>query len=422
VAILTSPAVDRRGTSPVAPVEGRRRSLVVELLAHPQASFYLVLVPAVLLLALGMMMVLSASSVYGFVQFGDAYYFVKRQVVFLALGGLAAAILARRSPQHLKVLGWVLVVAAVGLQLLTFTPLGFTKNGNTNWVQFGTSFFRVQPSELAKMAIVVWGADIFARKIKLLSDPRHLLVPFVPVSAILIGLVVMQADLGTGMIMGALVLAVLWYVGASWKLLAGIVGGVAVALGLLVVTSTYRMNRILGFFNQDLDPLGVNHQPIRAIFALASGGWWGLGLGASRQKWGGLVESHTDYVLAVIGEELGLVGTLLVLVLFLILGYAGFRIAMRSDIRFCRYTAAGITSWFMIQALVNIAVVLRMVPVLGVPLPLVSYGGSSLLVNLMGLGVLLACARQEPAYRALLRRRSNRKRDRALVTTAAGRG
>ncbi len=422
MAILTSPAVDRRGTPPKALVEGRRRSLVVELLAHPQASFYLVLVPAVLLLALGMMMVLSASSVYGFVQFGDAYYFVKRQVVFLALGGLAAAILARRSPQHLKVLGWVLVVAAVGLQLLTFTPLGFTKNGNTNWVQFGTSFFRVQPSELAKMAIVVWGADIFARKNKLLSDPRHLLVPFVPVSAILIGLVVMQADLGTGMIMGALVLAVLWFVGASWKLLAGIVGGVAVTLGLLVVTSTYRMNRILGFFNQDLDPLGVNHQPIRAIFALASGGWWGLGLGASRQKWGGLVESHTDYVLAVIGEELGLVGTLLVLVLFLILGYAGFRIAMRSDIRFCRYTAAGITSWFMIQALVNIAVVLRMVPVLGVPLPLVSYGGSSLLVNLMGLGVLLACARQEPAYRGLMRRRSNRKRDRALVTTAAGRG
>lgn len=422
MAILTSPAVDRRGTEPNVPEQGRRRSLVVELLAHPQASFYLVLVPAVLLLALGMMMVLSASSVYGFVQFGDAYYFVKRQVVFLALGGVAAAILARRSPQHLKILGWALVIAAVGLQLLTFTPLGFTKNGNTNWVQFGTSFFRIQPSELAKMAIVVWGADIFARKHKLLSDPRHLFVPFVPVSGILIGLVVLQADLGTGMIMGALVLAVLWYVGASWKLLAGIVGGVGAVIGLLVVTSTYRMNRILGFFNQDLDPLGVNHQPIRAIFALASGGWWGLGLGASRQKWGGLVESHTDYVLAVIGEELGLVGTLLVLVLFMILGYAGFRIAMRSDIRFCRYTAAGITSWFMIQALVNIAVVLRMVPVLGVPLPLVSYGGSSLLVNLMGIGVLLACARQEPAYRAFLRRRSSRKKDRALVTTAAGRG
>ena len=161
----------------------------------------------------------------------------------------------------------------------------------------------------------------------------------------------------------------------------------------------------------------VNHQPIKAIFALASGGWWGLGLGASRQKWGGLVESHTDYMLAVIGEELGLVGTLVVLILFLVLGYAGLRIAMRSDDRFCRFTAAGVTSWFMIQALLNIAVVLRMVPVFGVPLPLLSYGGSALMANLMALGVLLACARNEPDARALRQRRRRRPK-KSLVTTA----
>lgn len=421
MAIQTSPAVDRRGTGPGTAAAGRRRSLVVEWLAHPQASFYLVLVPAVLLLALGLMMVLSASSVYAFVRFDDAYYFVKRQLIFLVIGGVAAFILARRSPQQLKIFGWLMVVAALVLQLLTFTPLGFTNNGNTNWVQFGTAMFRIQPSEFAKLAIVVWGADVFARKHKRLSDPRHLLIPFVPVSAILIGLVVLQSDLGTGLIMGALVLAALWYVGASWKVIAALVGSVVLVVGALVVTTPYRMTRILGFFNQDLDPLGVNHQPIKAIFALASGGWWGLGLGASRQKWGALVESHTDYVLAVIGEELGLVGTLLVLGLFLVLGYAGFRIAMRSDIRFCRYAAAGVTSWFMIQALVNIAVVLRMMPVLGVPLPLLSYGGSALMANLMALGVLLACARQEPEYRDFVRRR-RRRRERALVTTAAGRG
>ncbi len=422
MAIQTSPAVDRRGTGQGSSRDGRRRSLVVEWLAHPQASFYLVLVPAVLLLALGVMMVLSASSVYAHVRFDDAYYFVKRQVIFLVIGGVAAFLLARRPPQHLKVFGWLMVVAALVLQLLTFTPLGFSNNGNTNWVQFGTSIFRIQPSEFAKLAIVVWGADVFARKHRQLGDPRHLMIPFVPVSAILIGLVVLQSDLGTGMIMGMLVLAALWYVGASWKVLATLVGSVALAVGVLVVTTPYRMTRILGFFNQDLDPLGVNHQPIKAIFALASGGWWGLGLGASRQKWGGLVESHTDYMLAVIGEELGLVGTLLVLGLFLVLGYAGFRIAMRSDIRFTRYTAAGVTSWFMIQALVNIAVVLRMIPVLGVPLPLLSYGGSALMANLMALGVLLACARQEPEYREFLRRRKRRRDRSPLVTTAAGRG
>ena len=420
MAILTSPAVDRRGTEPGGPESGRRRSLVVEWLAHPQASFYLVLVPAMLLLALGMMMVLSASSVYAYVRYDDAYYFVKRQALFLVIGGVAAFFLARRSPQQLKVFGWVLVMVALALEILTFTPLGYSNNGNTNWIRFG-SFSVGQPSELAKLAIVVWAAAIFARKHKLLADPRQLLIPFLPVSLLLIGLVVLQSDLGTGLIMGALVMAVLWYVGASVKLLAGMVGAVALAVAGLIVTSSHRMSRILGFFNQDLDPLGVNHQPIKAIFALASGGWWGLGLGASRQKWGGLVESHTDYMLAVIGEELGLVGTLLVLGLFLILGYGGFRIAMRSDIRFCRYAAAGVTSWFMIQALVNVAVVLRMVPVLGVPLPLLSYGVSALVANLMALGVLLACARQEPDNRAFLRRR-RRRRERALVTTSAGRG
>ncbi|HQZ00330.1 MAG TPA: putative lipid II flippase FtsW [Propionicimonas sp.] len=420
MAILTSPSVDRRGTESPARPTGRRRSLAVEWLAHPQASFYLVLVPAVLLLALGMIMVLSASSVYAYVRWGNAYYFVLRQAVFLLIGGVAAFILAKRSPQQLRVIGWILIIGSLVLQMLTFTPLGYSNNGNTNWVQFGTSIFRIQPSELAKLAIVMWGADIFARKRKQLTDPRHLLIPFLPVSLLLIGLVVIQSDLGTGLIMGALVLAVLWYVGASWKVLGALVGGVAAAVGLLVVTSPYRMTRILGFFNQSVDQLGVNHQPIKAIFALASGGWWGLGLGASRQKWGGLVESHTDYMLAVIGEELGLIGTLSVLVLFFILGYAGFRIAMRSDIRFCRYAAAGITSWFMIQALLNIAVVLRMVPVIGVPLPLLSYGGSALMANLMALGVLLACARQEPEYRAFARRRRRRK-DQALVTTAAGR-
>lgn len=418
MAVLSSPVVDRRETESEDPVPGRRRSLVVEWLAHPHANFYLVLVPALLLLALGVMMVLSASSVYAFVRYdGDAYYFVKRQLLFLALGGIFAFIAAFRSPKQLKIASWALLLIALVLQSLTFTPLGYSNNGNTNWLRFGA--FGIQPSELAKLAIVMWSADLFARKYKRLSDPRHLLVPFLPVSVVLIGLVVLQADLGTGMILGALVLSALWYVGASWKVIGSILGAVVLAVLALVITTPYRMSRILGFFNPDADPLGVNHQPIKAIFALASGGWWGLGLGASRQKWGGLVESHTDYVLAVIGEELGLVGTLLVLALFLVIGWAGFRIAMRSDIRFCRYAAAGITSWFMLQALVNVAVVLRMMPVLGVPLPLLSYGGSALMTNLIGLGVLLACARQVPESRAALRRR---RRGKALVTTARGRG
>ncbi len=422
MAILASPIVDRHGTEAASADLRRRRSLVVEWLAHPMASFYLVLVPMVLSLALGMVMVLSASSVYGFTRWGDAYYFVKRQVVFLILGGAAAFFFARFSPARLKVAGWLVLGAAGVLQILTFTPLGYSNNGNTNWVHFfGVSWFGVQPSELAKLAIVMWGADVMARKGKLLSDPRHLLIPFVPMSALLILLVVLQDDLGTGMIMGALVLVTLWYVGASFRIVFGLIMTVALAVLAMVVASPNRMSRIFGFLNPSADPLGINHQPIRAIVALASGGWWGLGLGASRQKWGGLVESHTDYMLAVIGEELGLVGTLTVLALFLTLGYAGYRIAMRSDDRFSRFLAAGVTSWFMLQALLNVAVVLRMVPVLGVPLPLLSYGGSALIANLIALGALLACARNEPEARAYARRHRRRKA-KALVTTAKAGG
>jgi cell division protein FtsW len=393
---------------------------VVEWLGHPQASFYLVLAPTVLLLLLGSLMVLSASSVYAQVQFGDTYYFVKRHLVFLVLGAAATWFLATSSAQRLKILGWLAVVGAVALQVLTFTSLGWAKNGNRNWVELG-ALGRIQPSEFAKLAIVLWGADLLARKYHLLHQPKHLLVPFLPVSGVLMGLVVLQRDLGTGMVLGAIVLAVLWFVGASWKVLGSMLAVVAAGIGALVLTSGHRMTRILGFLNPELDPLGVNHQPIKGMFALASGGWWGLGLGASRQKWGGLVESHTDYVLAVIGEELGLVGTLSVLGLFLVLGYAGFRIAMRSDILFCRFAAGGVASWLMIQSLLNIAVVLRMAPVIGVPLPLLSYGGSALIANLCGVGILLACARLEPEARALTGRRKRRRATRVTAVVGAAR-
>ncbi len=304
----------------------------------------------------------------------------------------------------------MLVIVSLGLQILTFTPLGWGEaKGNRNWVQFGTSFFRIQPSELAKLAIIVWGADLFARKQKLLDQPKHLLIPFIPVSAVLIGLVVLNRDLGTGMVMGAIVMAMLWHVGASWRMLASIAGSVVAVVVVLIVSSINRMDRILGFFNADHDVMGVNLQPLRGVFALASGGWWGLGLGASRQKWGSLAEAHTDYVLAIVGEELGLVGTLVVLALFLVLGYAGFRIALRSDIAFCRNMSAAITAWLMIQALVNIMVVLKMIPVFGVTLPLLSYGGSGLMANLAAIGMLLACAKLEPQARRLAERKTRKR-------------
>ena len=397
MAILASPLTDRHEASASARTRaGKRRSVVAEWFAHPHADFYLVLVSAALLTVLGAMMVLSASSVNAFAAHGNAYYWFGRQLVFIVVGVVAARWLSRRSRVTLSVLAWVSMAVAFVLQLLTFSPFGVSVNGNLNWVQLGPEFARFQPSEFAKFALVLWAADVFARKAKLIGDPRHLLIPFLPVSLAFVAMVAVHKDLGTAVLLGAIIVAVLWFVGARWSVMLSIFTVIGAGVLVLIYTSPNRMGRLSGFLNPDADPLGANHQPIQAAVALANGGWLGLGLGASRQKWGSLAEAHTDYILAVTGEELGFIGLFVVLALFATFGFAGFRIAMRSTDRFARFAAAGVTSWLMFQALVNILVVLRCLPVAGVPLPFLSYGGSAMIASLCGVGVLLACARWEP--------------------------
>lgn len=406
----------RTGAPPVAPRPSSRAvlSYLKSALDRPMASQHLVLGSAGLLLALGTMMVLSASSYtaaasaeYG----GDAYYFAKRQVVFLCLGLVVALITVRLRLGALRALSWVALFGSLLLLILTYVPgLGSEINGNRNWLQVGPAWMPgIQPSEFAKIAIVLWGADVLARKEKLLDQPRHLLVPYLPVTGIMVLLVIFQGDLGTALVMLAMVFAVLWMVGAPLRVFAGLIVGAAGAVAVLVLTSRNRVERFLGFLNPDADKLGVNMQPTVGIEAIASGGWWGVGLGGSRQKWGRLAEAHTDYIFAVIGEELGLFGSLAVLALFLVLGYAGLRIALRSDQPFHRYLASGITAWFLVQAMINLAVVLRLGPVMGVPLPLLSYGGSSLLATMIAVALLISCARAEPEARALISGRHQRQ-------------
>ncbi|HHU38565.1 MAG TPA: putative lipid II flippase FtsW [Propionibacterium sp.] len=376
------------------------------------ADVVLAVVPTAILLGLGALMVWSASTVFSYRQFGDAYYFMQRHLVFLVVAVVAGFIASRVPPAQLRTLGWVAYGLAGVLLCLTFVPgLGYGVGGNNNWINLGGegSMVRIQPAELAKLALVVWGSAVLANKRKLLDEPKHLVVPFVPFSLLLIGLVVLQKDLGTAIILGALMLALLWCVGAPWRVLGGLMGLVAIGAAVLVTTNTSRIARILGFLDPTSDPTGINHQPMQALYGLATGGWLGVGLGRSRQKWGSLAESHTDYVLAIIGEELGLIGTLVVLVLFVVLAWAGVRIALRSSTYFTRWVSAGITAWLLMQALINIMVVLGLLPVLGVPLPFLSYGGSALLANVMAVGILVACARDEPDARAWLRRRAQAK-------------
>lgn len=379
------------------------------VLDRPMTSYHLVLASAGLLLGLGMLMVLSASSVKAYLSYDDSYYFIKRQIVFVAVGLVAIVIIVKVKQSTLRVLGWVGTFGAMVLLVLTYTPLGVEFQGNRNWLDLGSSALRLQPSEFAKLALVVWGADVLARKQKLLDQPKHLLFPYLPVAGLIILLIVFQGDAGTAAVVIGMVGAVLWMVGAPLRIFAVLAGVGTAGLTTLIVTSPTRISRFTAFLNPNANVDGINHQATVGMYAIASGGWWGVGLGASRQKWGTLPEAHSDFIFAVIGEELGLFGSLMVLAMFLVLGYAGIRIALRSDDDFSRYAAAGVTAWFMVQALVNLGCVLRLLPIAGVPLPLVSYGGSALLANLAGVGILLACARNEPGARKIIAAKSGQR-------------
>ncbi len=410
----------RRRDADAAGSEGSLRASAAHWLAHPMADVFLVTVPALILMGLGMLMVWSASTTFGQRQFGDAYYFVERHAVFLGLA-LVAGLVAQRIPVDLyRRLAWGVLALAVVLLALTFTPLGYGVGGNKNWLNFGgssSSMLRLQPAEFAKLAIVVWGAAVLNNKRTLLGSVKHVIVPFVLFAFGLIGLVVLQKDLGTAIILAVLMLGMLWCVGAPLRVIVGQVALFAAGTAALVYFEPNRMARILGFLNPTSDPTGINHQPIRAIYGLATGGWLGVGLGSSRQKWGALSEAHTDFILAIIGEELGLLGTLCVFALFAILAWGGFRIALRSSTFFGRLVASGLTLWLTLQALINILVVLQWAPVLGLPLPFVSYGGSAMLANVIALGILVACARDEPEALAWRRKRARAAAPRRRFST-----
>lgn len=401
--------------SPARPITAW--SQIKALAASPMAPFYFVIGSVTILVGLGSLMVLSSSSVLAQSRYGDPYYFASRQAFFLAAGLVFAAVLSRVRPTLLRRTGWLAWGLAVILLILVQTPLGRSFYGNRNWLVLGPIQF--QPSEFAKLALIVWCGAVFHNKRGRLHEPAQLAIPLIPLGGLILALVLAGRDLGTGLIIGLIIVLIMWFIGTSLRVLVPL-GAAALGLMLLLVYgSGNRMSRIAVF----LDPASntdLASQPTAALYALASGGWWGLGLGAGKQKWGGLKDgAHTDYIFAVIGEELGLFGVLLVVFLFALLGWAGLEIAMRSDKMFNRVVAAGITGWFLVQAIINIFVVLHLLPVLGVPLPFLSYGGTALMANLMATGVLLAIARDTPAARAYLASRKKKARPRLTSVMAA---
>jgi cell division protein FtsW len=415
---LTRPSA---GTTP----EPARSSLGAagEWLRSPVAPYYLVLTSAAALVSIGLVMVLSASSVRSYVETGNSYGVFVQQLAFAGVGVVLALVGARLPVHWWKRLAIPGLVMAALLQAAVFSPLGGDFQGNRNWIFVGGR--SLQPSEFVKLALVVFGAAVLARKRKVIGRLLHAMIPFViPGAALLIGLVVAGRDLGTAMILVAIAGGMLFVAGLPlrWFLVVGVL--VAVGVGYLAAGSGNRMQRIETWLGDTCTSPHVDgcFQKVHAEYALADGGWWGVGLGASREKWSLLPEPHNDFILAIIGEELGLPGSLAVLVLFGILAYACFRIVADTPDPFVRLAAAGVMIWLLAQACLNIGSVIGMLPIVGVPLPLVSSGGSALVAALMGIGLLLALARSLPGCSDALSGRSSRLRRTLAALPGSGPG
>jgi cell division protein FtsW len=391
---------------------------LVGLLDRPLTSYYLVLGCSMLLLALGLTMVLSASSVSQITQTGSPYTLLDKQALWVAIGLPMMWVAATLPPRAFRTLSYPLLLLSVLALVLVLVPgLGATAGVAgvaTRWISFGS--FQLQPSEPAKLSLVLWGADLLARKEKLrqLTEWRQLLIPLLPGAGLLVLLVMLGDDLGTTLVLLTIFLALFWVVGAPGRLFLGIAGLVGLLVAILIVVEPYRMRRLTGFLNPSGDLLGSHYQANQGLYAVASGGWFGAGLGAGRAQWGYLPHADTDFVFAIIGEELGLIGTLLVLGLFGLLAYAGLRIARRVKDPFMRLAAAGTTAWVVVQAMVNIGTVIGVLPITGIPLPLVSYGGSALIPTLIALGMMLSFAKREPGARQALAARGPGPVGRAL--------
>ncbi len=364
------------------------------------SNFFILLGTTMFLLAFGLVMVLSASSVEDGAGAGHDFFSSFSKQGLYALIGVPLMLIASRMPLAFwKKWAWPAVIGTSILQLLVFLPgIGYYYQGNTNWIKIGG--FTAQPSELVKLALILWIAWILAAKQNLLHDWKHVFLPIAPVAAVSIGLVLAGNDLGTAMILGAIVLGCLFYAGVRFR----IIGVALVAVGLITLIAlniggTSRGSRIKAFLSgcttQEYFKTDC-WQTVHGWWGIASGGIFGSGLGESKEKWSWLPNADNDFIFAIIGDELGFIGAVVVLLLFALLTIAFIRIIRSSTDPFAKVVTAGVMIWLIGQAFVNIAVVLGMLPVLGVPLPLISAGGSSLIASLLAVGVVLSFARHHP--------------------------
>ncbi len=342
---------------------------------------------------LGLAMVLSASSVYSLYEGESTWYHFTRQSIWLSIG-VGALLVGRAVPYQLwrRAVPVVLVVTVAALALVLVPGVGVVANGSRRWIQVGG--FTIQPSEGLKLTMILYTADLLAKRSSELDDWSRTLVPPLVVFGFAGLLVLRQPDLGTVLIAGGIMMVVM-FIGGVRVLPMAIAGAIgASGAVLLSMSESYRRDRLLAFLDPWADPLNTGYQTIQSMVGIASGGVTGVGIGEGRAKWGYLPFAHTDFIYAVVAEEMGFVGASMILVLFLVLAVVGVRIALRAPDRFGTLVAVGIVVWLVLQALVNVGAVVGVLPITGVPLPFVSFGGTSLVAGMGAVGILLNIGRQ----------------------------
>ena len=400
-----------RQAAPVAPARSARSDAAAQVASArihfgrvfkaESASYFLLLGTTLFLVVFGLVMVLSSSSVDSYLENTGFFGTVLRQGVFALVGVPLMLIISRLPLKFWRRVAWpMLIVACLMQSLVVFTPLGIEVAGNTNWLSIGGVQF--QPSEAIKLALVVWLGMILSQKENRLDDWRHVYIPVFGVGGGAVMLVLIGGDLGTVMIMAGILFGSLFFAGVRLRLLAVPLAAGLLLAGLMALTSSNRMTRILSFMGagcEELDgPISAPcWQPLHGTWALANGGIFGVGLGNSKAKWSWLPAADNDYIFAIVGEELGLIGAIVVLFMFILLAFAFLRIMRSSTSLQARVSTAAVLVWLIGQAFVNIGVVLGVFPVLGVPLPLVSAGGTALLTTLGAIGIVLSFTRGDHA-------------------------
>ncbi|KJL45988.1 Lipid II flippase FtsW [Microbacterium hydrocarbonoxydans] len=358
-------------------------------------EFLMIASTALLLTIFGLVMVLSATSADAVSKGANPMDGAMRQGIFALLGIPLMFVISRMPISLLKKLAWPALFGAVALQMLVFTPLGIEDAGNRNWIKIAG--FTLQPSEFLKLALAVWIGYVLMRKQTMLGTWHQVFIPVVPVSALAIGTVLAGKDLGTSMVLVLIMLGCLFFSGVKLRLfIIPVILGVLSVLAL-ALTSEDRMRRITAVCSDMSDYEKNCYQSIHGMWGMATGGIFGVGLGNSQEKYGWLPAAGNDFIFAIVGEELGLIGCLVVLALFATFAIGVFHIIRKTNDPFIRIAAGGITVWIVGQAIFNIGVVIGLFPVMGVPLPFMSQGGTALLAVLIACGVLLAFARTIPA-------------------------